>query len=54
VRWSELAISLGFGLALVVAVAPMGGRALSRGRCGLLLASYVTYVVVLVLTRPGT
>ena len=38
VRWSDLAISLGFGLALVVAVAPRGGRALSRGRGGLLLA----------------
>lgn len=53
VRWSETAVSLGFGIVLVAGVVVPGGRVLSRSRGTWLLGTYLTYVAVLVVTRPA-
>lgn len=50
VEWSETAVSLGFGIALVALVLPLRGATLGRRRGVLLLAGYVSSVVVLLLT----
>ncbi len=50
VDWGEIAVSLAFGLALVVLVAPVGGAVLGRARGLVLLGGYASSVVVLLLT----
>jgi cation:H+ antiporter len=49
VAWNEVAVSLAFGIALVVAVVPGSGRVLGRRRGGLLIAGYACSVSALLL-----
>jgi cation:H+ antiporter len=49
--WSEIAISLGFGIALVALVIPPRSRLVGRGRGWLLLLGYASSVVTLLLTQ---
>jgi cation:H+ antiporter len=49
--WSEIAISLGFGIALVLLVIPPRSRIVGRNRGWLLLAGYASSVVTLLLTQ---
>ncbi len=51
VDWSEIAISLGFGIALVLLVIPPRSRLIGRGRGWLLLAGYASSVVTLLLVQ---
>lgn len=50
VDWGEIAVSLAFGLALVLLIAPVGGAVLGRARGLVLLGGYASSVVVLLLT----
>jgi cation:H+ antiporter len=50
VEWGEIAVSLAFGLALVVLIVPAGGAVLGRARGIVLLGGYASSVVVLLLT----
>lgn len=50
VDWGEVAVSLAFGLALVMLVAPVGDAVLGRARGLVLLGGYASSVVVLLLT----
>lgn len=50
VDWGAIAVSLAFGLALVLLVAPVGGAVLGRPRGLVLLGGYASSVVVLLLT----
>jgi cation:H+ antiporter len=51
VDWNEIAVSLGFGIALVALVIPPRSRLVGRGRGSLLLVGYVSSLVTLLLTQ---
>jgi cation:H+ antiporter len=53
VEWSEIAVSLLFGLATIVAVLPIFGPVLRRPRGLLLVGLYLSSVVTLLLTQAG-
>jgi cation:H+ antiporter len=54
VDWSEVAVSLAFGLALVVAVVPYPSDVLGRGRGVLLVGLYAASVVTLLLVHGSS
>jgi cation:H+ antiporter len=53
IDWSEIAVSLVFGVAVVVSVLPVFGHVLGRPRGVLLVSLYVGSVVTLLLTTQG-
>jgi cation:H+ antiporter len=54
IEWSEVAVSLAFGIALVVAVLPYPTPVLGRARGGLLIGLYGSSIVTLLLVDGGT
>jgi cation:H+ antiporter len=51
VEWSEIVVSLAFGIALVALVIPPRSRLVGRGRGSILLIGYASSVVALLLTQ---
>jgi cation:H+ antiporter len=51
VDWGEIAVSLAFGIGVVVAAVPFTGPLLGRRRGALLVAAYVGSIVTLLLTH---